>query len=49
METNIDYHNNFMHVNTGKVRGNLVIDFQLRNMIGEIQRQIYENTHVDEE
>jgi len=48
METNIDYRNNFMHVNTWKVRGNLIIAFQLRNMIEEVQGQIYENTHVIE-
>jgi hypothetical protein len=48
METNIDYRNNFMHVNTWKVRGNLIIAFQLRNMIGEVQGQMYENTHVIE-
>jgi hypothetical protein len=37
-----------MHVNTWKVRGNLIIDFQLCNMIAEVQGQIYENTHVIE-
>lgn len=37
-----------MHVNTWKVRGNLIIAFQLRNMIGEVQGQMYENTHVIE-
>ena len=41
METKIDYCNNFTHVNTWKVRGNLIIDFQLRNMIGEVQEQIH--------
>jgi hypothetical protein len=48
METNVDYRNNYMHINTWKFRGNLIIDFQLCNMIGEVQGQIYENIHVTE-
>jgi hypothetical protein len=37
-----------MYVNTWKVRGKIIIDFQLCNMIGEVQGQIYENTDVIE-
>jgi hypothetical protein len=48
MDTNIDYRNNSMHVNTRKVRGKLIMDFLLCNMVGEVQGQIHENIHVIE-
>jgi pseudouridine-5'-phosphate glycosidase len=49
METNIDYRNNSMHVNTRKVRGKLITDFLLCKMVGEVQGQILENIYVKEE